>query len=279
MTVLIGNMPAARMGDMTAHGGSIVLGEMTVMIGDSGSGGGGGGGGGGTGASGTQPRNVAEPGPGMAVDFATAFALAAATIAAFVDAAAHGIATIIASDLSDPLTKWRAEKKEAIEQALADQRQMLEAKKAELETWDDAAKEKFKTAFGVDDDESRDVVLARIDRMLEVNKGMTVDNFKPADPSKPDRFAYVYPNDAEHTVYLDQAFDGAPSTGEDSKAGALSHEMSHFDDIGGTEDAFEGHNNDEAVYGKDASRDLATSNPDLALKHADSFEYYVEDAP
>lgn len=32
-TVMIGGMPAARMGDTTAHGGSIVLGEMTVMIG------------------------------------------------------------------------------------------------------------------------------------------------------------------------------------------------------------------------------------------------------
>ena len=33
MTVLISNMPAARMGDMTAHGGSIVLGCFTVLIG------------------------------------------------------------------------------------------------------------------------------------------------------------------------------------------------------------------------------------------------------
>ncbi len=32
-TVLIGNMPAARMGDMTAHGGSIVVGFPTVIIG------------------------------------------------------------------------------------------------------------------------------------------------------------------------------------------------------------------------------------------------------
>jgi len=32
-TVLIGGMPAARMGDTTAHGGSIVLGCPTVMIG------------------------------------------------------------------------------------------------------------------------------------------------------------------------------------------------------------------------------------------------------
>ena len=32
-TVLIGGMPAARMGDITAHGGAIVAGEPTVMIG------------------------------------------------------------------------------------------------------------------------------------------------------------------------------------------------------------------------------------------------------
>lgn len=32
-TVLIGGMPAARMGDSTSHGGTIVLGEMTVLIG------------------------------------------------------------------------------------------------------------------------------------------------------------------------------------------------------------------------------------------------------
>lgn len=32
-TVRIGGRPAARMGDATAHGGSIILGCMTVMIG------------------------------------------------------------------------------------------------------------------------------------------------------------------------------------------------------------------------------------------------------
>ena len=32
-TVFIGGMPAARMNDTTAHGGSIVLGELTVLIG------------------------------------------------------------------------------------------------------------------------------------------------------------------------------------------------------------------------------------------------------
>jgi uncharacterized Zn-binding protein involved in type VI secretion len=43
-TVLIGNLMAARMGDQTAHGGMIVMGCPTVMIGESGSGGADGGG-------------------------------------------------------------------------------------------------------------------------------------------------------------------------------------------------------------------------------------------
>jgi uncharacterized Zn-binding protein involved in type VI secretion len=33
VTVMIGGQPAARMGDMTAHGGSIVVGLPTVLIG------------------------------------------------------------------------------------------------------------------------------------------------------------------------------------------------------------------------------------------------------
>ena len=43
MGVLIGGKPAARMGDSTVHGGKIVVGMPTVLIGESaGSGGGGG---------------------------------------------------------------------------------------------------------------------------------------------------------------------------------------------------------------------------------------------
>jgi hypothetical protein len=41
--VLLGGKPAARMGDSTAHGGTITLGCPTVLIGEAGGGGGGGG--------------------------------------------------------------------------------------------------------------------------------------------------------------------------------------------------------------------------------------------
>jgi type VI secretion system secreted protein VgrG len=42
-TVLVGGLPAARLGDMTVHGGVIITGCFTVLIGEAGGGGGGGG--------------------------------------------------------------------------------------------------------------------------------------------------------------------------------------------------------------------------------------------
>jgi len=42
LTVQIGSMPAARLGDLTAHGGTISVGCPTVLIGDAGMGGAGG---------------------------------------------------------------------------------------------------------------------------------------------------------------------------------------------------------------------------------------------
>jgi uncharacterized Zn-binding protein involved in type VI secretion len=44
-TVIVSGMPAARIGDLTVHGGTIVVGLPTVLIGDNGASGGGGGGG------------------------------------------------------------------------------------------------------------------------------------------------------------------------------------------------------------------------------------------
>jgi len=51
-TCLVNGKPLARLGDSCAHGGKIVLGCMTVLVGDSGGGGGGGGGGGDGGGAG-----------------------------------------------------------------------------------------------------------------------------------------------------------------------------------------------------------------------------------
>lgn len=66
--VYIGGKQAARMGDMTAHGGNIVKGAATVLIGESGSGSGGAGGAGGKGAG-------KSAGAGQAADISNSEAL------------------------------------------------------------------------------------------------------------------------------------------------------------------------------------------------------------
>jgi peptidyl-Lys metalloendopeptidase len=163
---------------------------------------------------------------------------------------------------------WNDAQKKAIEQAIKDQKAMLEARKAELERWNEADKKKFKGCFGTDDDTAKDKIKSRIDKMLELNKGYSADNFAPGDPPKDKRFAYVYPND-DKKVYLDKAFWNAPANGTDSKSGVLCHEMSHFNSVGATKDH---------VYGANNSKALAKADPDKALSNADSFEYYCEGA-
>lgn len=165
---------------------------------------------------------------------------------------------------------WRAEHETAINQALRDQTAMLQTRKADLEQWDNTAKADVKKWFGSDDEATRKKLQERIDHMIDLNKKMTVENFAPADPPKDNRFAYVYPNDKGHSIYLDGAFDKAPATGRDSKAGTLAHEMSHFNDIGSTNDH---------IYGADNAKKLAQTDPDKAIENADNFEYYMEKVP
>ncbi len=82
-------------------------------------------------------------------------------------------------------------------------------------------------------------------------------------------YAYVYPTQP-YTIYLCNAFWSAPSTGTDSKAGTLVHEMSHFNVVAST---------DDWAYGQSAAKSLAISNPKRAVDNADSHEYFAENTP
>ena len=82
-------------------------------------------------------------------------------------------------------------------------------------------------------------------------------------------YAYVYSNQP-YTIYLCNAFWNAPSTGTDSKAGTLIHEMSHFSVVAGT---------DDWAYGQSAARNLAIRSPKRAVDNADSHEYFAENTP
>lgn len=82
-------------------------------------------------------------------------------------------------------------------------------------------------------------------------------------------YAYVYPT-RPYEIFVCRAFWNAPTTGTDSKAGTLIHEMSHFNVVAGT---------DDHVYGQSGAKSLAISNPDNALDNADNHEYFAENTP
>jgi len=86
--------------------------------------------------------------------------------------------------------------------------------------------------------------------------------------TNPSIYAYVVPYITQTKVInLCGAFWTAPMTGQDSKAGTLIHELSHFYDIGGAQDY---------VYGTSAALLLATNNYTEAWNNSDNIEYFAE---
>lgn len=84
-------------------------------------------------------------------------------------------------------------------------------------------------------------------------------------------FSYVYPTQHDpYEVFLCDAFFSAPTSGTDSSAGTLVHEISHFNSLASTSDY---------VFGKSGAQALAISNPGQAIQNADNYEYFFEDNP
>lgn len=156
-----------------------------------------------------------------------------------------------------------------LNQSLKEQQVMLVAKKQELEKWDSNSQANFKTWFGTTNESDKKIIEQRIDKTLDMSKNYDVDKFRPAPPKYKDAYAVVNPDDKEHHINLGEPFWSAPTKGSDTKAGVLSHEMSHFNEIGGT---------DDYAYGLDDSKELAKINPKKALNNADNFEFYLENA-
>jgi len=82
-------------------------------------------------------------------------------------------------------------------------------------------------------------------------------------------YAYVYPT-KPYEIFVCKAFWSASTSGTDSKAGTLIHEMSHFNIVAGT---------DDVVYGQSGAKSLAISDPNKAITNADSHEYFAENTP
>jgi len=89
-------------------------------------------------------------------------------------------------------------------------------------------------------------------------------------------YAFVYPNDSG-TIYLCAPYFELPSLSDatflevfnsGTRGGTIIHEMSHYDDVGSTNDN---------CYNRDVCSDFARTAPNRAAHNADSFQYFAED--
>jgi len=87
-------------------------------------------------------------------------------------------------------------------------------------------------------------------------------------------FASVEPDDKKHRSFSGRCFAHSGKSGFNSRAGVLSHEMSHFADIGNTDDAEI--KNGVTAYGTGLAGQLARKSPAGALNNADNFEFFLE---
>jgi peptidyl-Lys metalloendopeptidase len=78
----------------------------------------------------------------------------------------------------------------------------------------------------------------------------------------PNVYAYVFPTDRTHVVYLCSVFWRIPS----ERAETLVHELSHFNDVASTRDF---------AYGQAACKNLARSNPANAIANADNLCFFA----
>ena len=157
----------------------------------------------------------------------------------------------------------------AIEQRL---RQSVERAREGVQRWGPQDEARAETWFGSSGPEVRQHVSDVLERMdAEIDRVRLMPFEDGEDPAEmAETFAYVYPGDQERRVYVGVLFRDASEAPPDSQAGILVHEMSHFSDIGATRDV-------KAAYGREGSRQLALSHPELARRTADNFEYFVEE--
>jgi len=82
-------------------------------------------------------------------------------------------------------------------------------------------------------------------------------------------YAYVFPSDTTHTVYVCGAFWRVPSRNcvLDSQPGTLIHEMTHFNNVAGIGDV---------TYGVTNCKNLARTNPSQAVNNADNYCFYTD---
>jgi hypothetical protein len=163
----------------------------------------------------------------------------------------------------------KKEKARIINQAIQCCVAMLENKLKLLVEYDRQTLKEFVKWFGSVNNWNRKLILKRTKRALDICKSLSVEDFEFLKVSQNERIqGYVYSTDERHKIYLGKKFWKIEMDIEKSRAGVIIHELSHFKDIGNT---------DDHTYGQAGCLGLAKKFPKEALFNADSFEFFIKE--
>ena len=167
----------------------------------------------------------------------------------------------------------------AVQAAAATARDVLKAADAALPPIDSTTGQAFQTWFGGAVGDS-DPVLK--DLYSDLQTRMVFTQYWCPPPASfgeiqrhPDVFAWV-PFTSQTEVFLEQRFFDSATTGEDSQAGTLIHELSHNSTVADFVDTdHDGDGDDD--YGVANAKVLAQKNAALARRTSDNVQYFAED--
>ncbi|MEM7257664.1 MAG: M35 family metallo-endopeptidase, partial [Pseudomonadota bacterium] len=125
---------------------------------------------------------------------------------------------------------------------------------------------RYKQWFGAYDTDRFDLVLDTYSNLAATLANETIE-FN-CNCERASWYAYVLKS-REFEIFICPRFWTAISVGRDSQAGTLIHELTHFFSVNGTSDH---------AYST-AAVTLANENPQLAVRNADSYEYFAENVP
>lgn len=117
---------------------------------------------------------------------------------------------------------------------------------------------------------SQRTYIPQLTRIYNLLRTLTRNNFIIDENPAEDYCAQVNPSDSNHIIELGTQFWTLSDTGEDSRAGTILHEITHFTDVIGT---------DDHAYGDEADvQSLLGLSSTLGGNNADTWEHALENS-
>ncbi|WP_084673965.1 M35 family metallo-endopeptidase [Methylobacterium sp. WSM2598] len=186
----------------------------------------------------------------------------------------------VVRDVEPIFSKCTETEKDKLKLALNKSRELISSAFHELSNKSPAERSRYKLYvvwFGTYSPERYESVVQTVSKIQRALQGVKLTFLcRGGDDCERDDYAYA---DEPSVIGICKNFWSkmTPTTGADSRAGTLIHEISHLTHVAGTDDATLCGR--VQCSGQVDAKFLARNRPGLAVKTADNYQYFVENTP